>query len=94
MSLATASRSWLSFMLDYLVVLLVGLLGVAGGPWWVTLLGALALSAEVLAALIDERLKNRRVPDRHSAVLVVKAVSHALASCGASYIFGYLVGHW
>jgi hypothetical protein len=51
-------------MLDYLVIFLVGLLGVAGGPWWVTLLGALTLSAEVL----DERLKNHRVPDRHSAV--------------------------
>jgi hypothetical protein len=81
-------------MLDYLVILLVGLLGVAGGPWWVTLLGGLALSAEVLAALIYERLNNRRVPDLDTTVLGVKAASHGLASCGASYIFGYLVGHW
>lgn len=81
-------------MLDYLVIFLVGLLGVAGGPWWVILMGAVALSAEVLAALIDERFKKRRVPSRDTTVLAVKEVSQGLASCGASYLLGYLVGHW
>ena len=44
---ATASRKELSWaMSDYLVILLVVLLAVAGAAWWVIPVGAAALSIE------------------------------------------------
>jgi hypothetical protein len=80
-------------MLEYLVIFLVGLIGMAGGALWVVLLGALGLS---LGPWFDQwkMLKGRPlVPlDTNVARLVAATYGNALAACGASYLAGYFLG--
>ena len=92
MSLATASRSWVSSgMLAYLIIVLVGVLGLSGAGWWVILLGAVGLSIEPWFRQW-ETLKGRpSVPfDRTIASLFSAVFGNALIACSGSYIIGIL----
>ena len=76
-------------MLDYLIILLVGLIANTGGPWWVILVGAIGLSAK---AWIDSwiELHNRgRVPlNQLGMATLIASVGNSLIATSVSYIVG------
>ena len=92
MSLATASRSWVSSgMLAYLIVVLVGVLGLSGAGWWVILLGAVGLSIEPWFRQWE--ILKGRLPtpfDWTTASLFAPAFGNALIASSGSYILGIM----
>jgi hypothetical protein len=94
MSLATASRSWVEWgMLDYVIILLVGLLGYEGAGWWVILIGAAALTFEMWFKLYEMLWHRQAVQLGWQDVLhFTAAFSTNITACSASYLVGYF-GH-
>ena len=78
-------------MLAYLIVVLVGVLGLSGAGWWVILLGAVGLSIEPWFRQW-EILKGRPFDpfDWTTASVFTRAFGNALIANSGSYIVGVM----
>ena len=94
MSLATASRNGVSSgMLEYLVVVLVGLIAFVGGQWWVIPIGALGMSIGPWFNQWKMLKEHPLAPFDSKVVQFFGAVyGNGLIACGGSYLIGILGG--
>ena len=78
-------------MSDYLVILLVGCLGLLGAGWWVIPIGAVGLSIEPWF-LQWKMLEDRRVVPYNwsTASFFAASFGSGFIACGASYLAGLL----
>jgi hypothetical protein len=77
-------------MLDYVIILLMGLLGYEGAGWWVILLGAVSLTFDLWLQLY-EMLRSRQPVclDWQSVAYVSASFGTNVTACSASYLVGY-----
>jgi len=77
-------------MLDYLIILLMGLLGYEGAGWWVILIGAAALTFELWFKLYEILKQRRAVQLGWQDVLhFTAAFATNITACSASYLVGH-----
>ena len=76
-------------MLEYLIVLLMGLLGVYGGAWWLVFVGAVAISVE---PSLDQYQTLKQHPKFTFNWTIATAFafffSYAVAACSTVYMVG------
>jgi hypothetical protein len=95
MSRATASRKRVSSdMLDYLIIALMGALGLNGAGWWAILIGAGGLTIGSWFQLYDIiRKKRPAIPlDWNLVGFYSASVANNLVVCAASYLVGHFGG--
>ena len=80
-------------MLDYVLILLMGLLGYEGAGWWVILLGAVALTFDLWLQLYEMLRSGQPVRlDWQGVSYVTASFATNITACSASYLVGYF-GH-
>ena len=95
MSRATASRNWVSSdMLDYLIIALMGALGLNGAGWWVILIGAGGLTIGSWFQLYELISKKRPAISLDWNLVAFYSASFAnnIVVCASSYLVGYIGG--
>jgi hypothetical protein len=81
-------------MLDYLIIALMGALGLNGAGWWVILVGAAGLTIGSWFRLYELILKKRSSVslDWNSVGFYSASTANNLVVCGASYLVGFFGG--
>ena len=78
-------------MLAYLIVVLVGVLGLSGAGWWVILLGEVGLSIGPWFRQWETLKRRPATPlDWPIASLFAAVFGNALIACSGSYIIGIM----
>jgi hypothetical protein len=78
-------------MLDYFVIAIVGMAGLAGGGAWWVVVGAAALFIDSWATLSEIVKAFRAKMDRNVASYYLASFGNALAACGAAWFIGYFM---
>ena len=80
-----------SDMLDFVLILLMGLLGYEGAGWWVILLGAVSLTFDLWLQLYDMLRSGQPVRlDWQGVSYVTASFATNITACSVSYLVGYV----
>jgi hypothetical protein len=79
-------------MLDYLVILIVGVAGFARAPCWFIILGVLGLCLESWPTIWNMIKSSRLKFDQGIATFFIALFGNALIACSAAYIVGVVIG--
>jgi hypothetical protein len=82
------------FMLQYMTLIVVAAVGFAGGPWWVAVIGAAALTIDGWRMMLGLLRQNQRLAlSSKKITYFVTGVLSNIVLASLSYLVGAGLGH-